>query len=379
MSIDYFFILLQLKSIAMAKKTDYRQILAEIRQEIKDKIPSGTLMPTESELASLYKVSRPTIAKVYNILQEEGYVIKKPGIGTTVVFSEAQNKYKFGLLLPGPGESEIFEIIEERFTELSQKKTFSCLWNGVASGNAYIRKELTEKYCEEYIREKVDGVFFAPLERISNAEEFNCSICRKFSDANIPVILIDRDIVNYPSRSDYDMVSLDNLNAAFEVASHIISAGCTKILFIYRPHSAESVKTRIYGIAAAALTHGIPFTQHDVCCGNPEDTDFIKGLKIDKGNTGIICANDSTAAVLMTTLSANDINITSDVLLCGFDNMKYDEHLKSPLTSYRQPCIEITDTAVELMLRRISNPKAATLTINLRGELCIRGSSKKLK
>ena len=45
---------------------------------------SGSRLPSENELADLYKVSRPTIRTAFSRLGELGYVIKKRGVGTFV-------------------------------------------------------------------------------------------------------------------------------------------------------------------------------------------------------------------------------------------------------------------------------------------------------
>ena len=105
----------------MEPKANFKNILEAVRHDIRNNMPAGTLLPTETELAARYNVSRPTIAKVYNTLQKEGYVLKKQGIGTTVIYQGINHKTTFGLLLPGPGESEIFATISDRFMERSQK------------------------------------------------------------------------------------------------------------------------------------------------------------------------------------------------------------------------------------------------------------------
>lgn len=360
----------------MEPKANFKNILEAVRHDIRNNMPAGTFLPTETELAARYNVSRPTIAKVYNTLQKEGYVLKKQGIGTTVIYQGINHKTTFGLLLSGPGESEIFATISDRFMERSQKGDFECIWNGATSGNAEIRRDLTEKSCEEYIEQKVDGIFFAPLERIPQGNELNNEICRRIREAGIPLVLIDRDIVEFPDRSEFDLVSLDNLNAAYTMAEHLISAGCDHLLFCFRPDSAGSVRIRQFGVSAAAQKQGFHFGSENVCCGNPEDMDFVRELDIRPGHTGIVCANDATAAVLMSSLGARGIKIMSDALLCAFDDMKYAKHLKYTLTSYRQPCEQITDVAIELMLRRMKTPDAPALTINLQGEICPRDSSR---
>lgn len=105
------------------EKYNYKIIYAIVKEDIlKGVYPTGTLMPTELTLAEKYNVSRPTISKVYNQLQVKGYVLKKKGLGTIVLFKESVKKvYTFGLLFPGDGESEIFSIINDQILK-NQKK-----------------------------------------------------------------------------------------------------------------------------------------------------------------------------------------------------------------------------------------------------------------
>jgi DNA-binding GntR family transcriptional regulator len=56
----------------MDNKVNYKIFYDIIKEEIINEIFSfGALLPTEQILADKYKVSRPTIAKVYNQLQED--------------------------------------------------------------------------------------------------------------------------------------------------------------------------------------------------------------------------------------------------------------------------------------------------------------------
>jgi len=360
----------------MGFKGNYKSILEIVRNEIEaNNLAYGTIMPTETEMANKYNVSRPTVAKVYNTLQEEGYVVKKPGTGTTVIYKNKSRKNTFGLLLPGAGESEIFSIINERFLSHSRKGMFDCLWEGTTTSNAELRRELIEKCTNDYISQKVNGIFFAPLERVGDAEELNLKICEKIKNAGIPIVLIDRDIVEFPLRSSFDLVGLDNFNAGYSMGEYLIREGCETLHFFYRPDSANSVKIRLYGVAAALRNYDLKFFKENDICGNPEDLDFVRTIPFTPGKTGIVCANDSTAAVLMSSLDAIGVKIMSDVLVCGYDDMKYAKHLKYTLTSYRQPCEEIADTAIDLMVRRIGNPDAASLVANMTGEIIAREST----
>lgn len=361
----------------METKSSYKSIYSIVKKDILNgTFPTGSLLPTELTLADQYSVSRPTIAKVYNQLQTEGYITKKKGLGTIVNYKQTSQTLTFGLLLPGAGESEIFSIINDQLLKQSEKCNFKCLWEGATASNANIRRELIDSCCDNYISKKVDGVFFSPLERVADANEINMRICERMEEAGIPLILIDRDIFKFPKRSNFDIVCLDNFSAGCIMAQHLIDQGCTNIHFFHRPDSAYSVDMRLIGIKEVMLQNKLPFNLSDVHCGTPEDTNFVKQMQIIPGKTGIICANDSTAAVLMSSLTDIGWKISSDLLICAYDNMKYSMHLKHSLTSFKQPCEEIANVSVELMFRRINDKSAYPVTVNLAGEIVIRDSSK---
>ena len=361
----------------MISKVNFITIYNTLKDQImKENFPFGSMLPTEQTLAQKYSVSRPTVAKAYNRLQEEGFVKKRKGLGTIVTHNNSSKTYTFGLLLPGAGESEIFSIINDRLLRQSEIGRFNCLWEGATASNAEIRKTLVDICCDNYIAKKVDGIFFSPLERVHDAHRLNLQICKKINDANIPLILIDRDILAFPERSDFDIVCLDNFSAGCIMAQHLLNAGCEVIYFFQRPDSASSVDLRLSGVTATVLKHNLPFTKENSFCGNPEDLDFVGNIKIVPGKTGIICANDSTAAVLMSTIDTLGIQISKDVLVCGYDDMKYSRHLKHSLTSFRQPCEEIADISIELMMRRLKNNNRIPITATLPGEIVVRDSGR---
>jgi len=360
----------------MKGKISSKAIYDTIKDQInRERFPQGSMLPAELALAQKYLVSRPTIAKVYNQLQDEGLVQKTKGLGTIVTRQHSNTTYTFGLLLPGAGESEIFSIINDQLLSQSEAGSFNCLWEGATAGSAEIRKTLIESYCENYINKKVDGIFFSPLERVPQADELNLKICKTIQDAGIPLVLIDRNLRIAPERCAYDVVSIDNFNAGSVMAKHLLDRGCGEVHFFYRPDSASSIDLRISGIRDVVQKEGHSFTVNNLFCGNPEDLEFVKKMKITSGKTGIICANDSTAAVLMSSLDDLGVEIGSDVLICGFDDMKYSKHLKHSLTSLRQPCEEIANISIELLMRRLKDNKRIPITINLNGEIVVRESS----
>ncbi|PSR53539.1 hypothetical protein AHMF7605_08375 [Adhaeribacter arboris] len=339
------------------------------------KLPYGSLLPTEKELAAEMQVSRPTVAKVYNALQKEGLLKKTPGQGTTVVFNGERKRYTFGLLLPGAGESEIFGAIHDYFLAIEKEKELKFLWDGAIANNAQVRQNTITKICERYLEEKVSGVFFAPLERTENASLVNKSVCELLDRENIPVILIDRDIYSFPNRSKYPVIGLDNFQAGYVMTKHLIDAGCEKIFFFYRKNSANSIYKRIAGCSSACFDANIPFSKQHIIVGDPSDTHLVGRMKIVPGKTGVLCANDSTAAVIMSSFKQTGTVVSKQVLVAGYDDMKYGKVLQPTLTTYQQPLFEIVTSSYEMMLSRLSSQHSVAADINLTGELIVREST----
>lgn len=63
----------------------YQQLKEEIKAAIKNgTFPSGTKIPTESELSEKFNVSRITVRRAVQELCQEDYLSKKQGKGTFV-------------------------------------------------------------------------------------------------------------------------------------------------------------------------------------------------------------------------------------------------------------------------------------------------------
>lgn len=335
----------------------------------------GALLPAEETLAKQYSVSRPTVAKVYNQLQDQGYIKKTRGFGSQVMYNQAKRTYTIGLLFPGAGESEIFTTINDELLQLANNQSFRFLWEGATANDAAIRRAQIEGYCNSYIEQKVDAILFSPLERLPDADAVNLRILERINAAKIPLVLVDRGIRGLVATGTYDLVWMDNFAAGGALAEHLIRQGCERILFFHRPDSANSVDLRLAGVRDTVLNQQLPFTAEQVICGDPADLDTISKIPMLPGKTGIVCANDSTAAVLLATLEMIRLRVQSDYLVCGFDNMKYAQYLKYPLTTYTQPCAAMASVSMELALRRISNPALLPIAVTIGGQLIERAST----
>jgi DNA-binding LacI/PurR family transcriptional regulator len=127
---------------------------------------------------------------------------------------------------------------------------YSLVWGG--SGESKLDADPcvqhAEELCRQFIERRVSGDFFAPYELVPERDEINRRLATMLREAGIPVILVDRDFVSYPFRSDFDLVGIDNVAGGYILAEHLLKLGCRRLHFVAYPLSAPSVNARIVGV-----------------------------------------------------------------------------------------------------------------------------------
>ena len=106
----------------------------------------------------------------------------------------------------------------------------------------------------------------------------------------------------------------------------------------------------------------------------PSDTAEIERAMGQTRPDGVVCANDFTAANLMKALNEIGVSVPGEVRLVGFDDVKYASLLPVPLTTIRQPCVELGAAAVFTMMARLRNPSHPPRDILLDFKLVVRQS-----
>ena len=233
----------------------YRQIYDSLKQSISaGEYRAGQRLPTESDLVKSYKTSRVTVNRALRELQLAGFISRKVGSGSYVSAAAAQD-YTFGLLIPDLGRTEIFEPICRGMAETRAGQEQVLLW-GRSPGPSQDVEMQARELCEQWIAKKVSGVFFAPLELTGDKDRINERIADLFMASNIPVVLLDRDVVPYPERSSYDLIGIDNRRAGYVVTSHLIGAGCKRLIFVGRHRSAPSCVAQERRLPRCAVRRG---------------------------------------------------------------------------------------------------------------------------
>ncbi len=359
------------------KQVKYRRIVSHLRTAIDaGRYGPGHRLPSEAALVKRFQVSRPTVIRALRELQSDGLIDRKVGSGTFVRASPptAPAGRSFGLLVPGLADGEIFEPVCVALAREAHAAGHTLVWGDLAGTTPRDLAASTERLAHEYARCGVAGVFFSPLEFAADKDAVSRRIARALTDADVPVVLLDSDMVEPPARSRYDLVGLDNHAAGHLLADHLMALGSRSVHFLGRPGSAATVRARASGYQAALLGRGVAPDPRWVHHGDARDADFVRGWVRAGRPDAVICGNDQTAAQLIQTLATLGLSVPRDVRVVGVDDLGYAKLLRPPLTTVHQPCQLLARVALHAMLDRLATPSLPPRHIALAGTLVVRQS-----
>lgn len=336
-------------------------------------------LPSEGMLCRKWQVSRPTVARALRDLQLQGLIDRRAGAGTFVKAEARPVQVTMGLLVEGLGRTEILDPICAEITRAAQQRGCGVFTGGLPEGKSI------DELADEWAANGVKGIFFAPLEHVPEdgpgREKLNEGIATAFEKRGICVVLVDRDLVEFPARSGCDLVGMDNFQAGCILGEHLSESG-PRLAFVARPRFPSTTDLRLAGLREGMRRKFTGNAQVDFWVGDPEDAEFCEQiLRSERKRSAavaydvIVCSNDMTAARLMQTALGLGFNVPGDFKMAGFDDAGFAALLGVPLTTVRQPCRGIGLACVDTMIGRLRHPELPPRSILLRGELVVRAST----
>ena len=354
----------------------HERVSAELRQEIAEgKYQPGQKLPSEAALVRRFGASRITVGRAVSDLRREGLVERRAGSGSYVraVAAAMSANVSFGLLIPDLGQTEIFEPICQGMSEAPQTREHALLWfQGMPREGGIARQEQAWQICQQCIRRRVDGVFFAPFETVSPGDRTNHRIVAALEEAGIPIVLLDREYLPYPHRSRHDLVGIDNRRTGALATEHLVSLGARRIGFLSLTRGTSTIEERIAGYRETLFRHALPVEPGLIRQLSLEEMGAVLS---EQRPDAFLCANDRTAARLMQRLLELGVRVPDDVRIVGIDDAPVASLLPVPLTTMQQPCREIGHAAIHAMFERLDRPGMATRDILLACPLIVRQSS----
>ena len=173
-------------------------------------------------------------------------------------------------------------------------------------------------------------------------------------------------------------VDVDNAVGATLAANHLLSLGHRKIAHLCAGPSQRSGGLRRDAFLTTLSESGVKLTDRDIV-GNTFDRDEGYAaawalLRSPDRPTAIFAANDSLALQVLHAARDLGIRVPEQLSIVGFDDFPVAPLLNPPLTTLRQPLVQIGEAAVRLLLRLVEGRTAEQRRLVL-PELIVRGST----
>jgi LacI family transcriptional regulator len=219
-------------------------------------------------------------------------------------------------------------------------------------GNSGERPDRERQYVVTLLSKRVDGLILAPWRKPAAA------MTRVLRKAPIPIVVIDRDDVLRTA----DVVLYDDVGGGRQAAQHLLALGHEEIAAIGGPPDPGHAPGRLEGFLAALADAGVTVADDAIVSsdyhfagGRAATAELLaRGLRF----TALFAANDLMAAGAIRELTGHGLSVPRDVSVIGFDDAPLAEMTSPALTTVRQPVQEMGDTAVSLLLGRVTGAAA---------------------
>ena len=336
----------------------YRTLFETLKKDILcGKYSSAKPFPSLRLLMRRHGLSKNTVQRAIDELVHQGLISRKQGCGTFVTRS-ARSRL-IGLVVPGLSYSpEYFHRIISAMVVEAQKNDYSILVDGTWGTNSDSNNQEAVEVAARLIRRKVAGVIYHPVEYSEDSDKVNSRVLDAFARAKIPVVLLDSDIAAWPTRSVYDLVSVDNVGAGLTLANYLMDLGAKNICFLMRNNLIGNLADRVKGVAMGALAAGRKWGRaHELVVG-PSDAEAIaKVMRRRPRPDAFICENSLLAAGLRSVLMNLGFAVPKDVMVAGFDDAHCASSLVPPLTTVSWSADTMAEMAFEHLQRRIARPE----------------------
>ncbi len=194
-----------------------------------------------------------------------------------------------------------------------------------------------------------------------------------------PVVLIDHRGID----SDLPSVSATNTEGALEATRYLLSLGHRRIGFITGLLDYRAGADRLEGYRQALAQAGIPFDPDLVVEGDFQRRAGYEGtlalMRLPDPPTAIFASNDAEAFGALDALRDLGLRVPEDVSLVGFDDIPAAAETRPPLTTVRQPLMDMGSQATQLLFDLLNGRADVHQRIQLPTRLIVRESCSPLQ
>ncbi len=208
--------------------------------------------------------------------------------------------------------------------------------------------EKESKNIKMLLDRNVSGLIIAPI-----ASE---KMPKELEKLDIPVVLIDRQYKNH----NFLFIGINNLYSSYLGAKHLQEKGAKRIGFIGYSETVYTINQRILGYktyhqeAENGMDPAVLCLSYHKEDSYPLIKDFIENNNLD----GIICATSAVCYEVISVLNDLPIDDQLKIKIITYDDNRWFDYLKIPVSVISQPTAEIGAAAVENLIGFIEQPSS---------------------
>jgi len=193
---------------------------------------------------------------------------------------------------------------------------------------------------------------------------------------NIPLVAIDP--TGEPLH-DTPSIGATNWSGGLAATRHLLALGHRRIGVVAGPQDVLCSRARLDGYRAALDEAGVPVDPDLIRYGNfhvREGT--VEGealLRLPVPPTAIFAANDLQALGVYEAARAARLRIPEELSVIGFDDLPLAAWVGPPLTTIRQPLVQMAAAGARLALRLARGEQPSQTRLEVATELVVRGST----
>jgi LacI family xylobiose transport system transcriptional regulator len=195
---------------------------------------------------------------------------------------------------------------------------------------------------------------------------------------NIPFVLVDPTGDPAP---DVPSIGSANWSGGLAATRHLIDLGHRRIAIITGPADMMCSHARVSGFRSAMSAAGIPVREEYVIGG-----EFRRDIGLEAATrlmalaeppTAIFASSDMQALGVYEAARTLGLRIPDDLSVVGYDDLPVAQWLGPPLTTVRQPLVEMAEEATQLAIRlRSGAEEQRNLRVDLATRLIERDSAR---
>ncbi len=279
-------------------------------------------------------VKRETRELVLRILDEMKYTIRKPK-------AKQNGSRLIGVIVADLTEDYYISVVKAIETYASEQ-SYSILLNDSEDDT-----EKEKRNIRNILEKEVGGLIIAPV----NSERYP----KEIKDTQTPVVLVDRKYDTH----DKVFVGINNFDSGYIGTEYLASKGCRTIGFIGYPETVYTVHQRAIGYRHFLQEHvpdcpprvlKLKYRQED---SNKLIREFVESFRPD----GVLCATSDVCYQLLGSLEEMGIGIPEQIKIVTYDDNKWLDYLKFPISVITQPTSEIGFTAIDILVRMMLHPE----------------------